>query len=204
VSVSGTAQYASTAVSTVTVAAGMYLTPSEVLEANATLKTNKAKGPLNGIWPVLIHPYTEYDLFQDPTFQTVMSYIKQEGPANPWISGYVGDAFGARFYVTPNAYVNSGAGAAAIDVYNSMVLGRDSFGVGGLAGMMPAVVQASPNDNNTFSKVQPIRLIDKPFGSGGTADPMNQRATLAWFTTFGVKVLDSTFMVRIEHATALG
>lgn len=203
----GSAQYADDATSTATVEAGDYLTAAEALEALATLKNNKAQPPMKGFYPCLIHPYTEYDLYQDSTFQAILSYVQNRGDGNSWINGYVGRAFGMEFFVTPNAYVNAAAGAGSIDVYTSLVIGKSAFGIGGLGAYMPKVMSSGPNamdNNNTFKKLRPLRLIDKPFGSSGTADPLNQRATIAWYTTFVVQVLDSTFMIGIEHDTRLG
>lgn len=200
-----TIQYASTATGTTTVASTMLFTAAEALEALATLKTNKAVAPLgSGMFPCVVHPYTEYDAFTDPTWQAVLSYTKERGDRNPWVSGYIGDAFGLSYYVTPNAYVESSAGAGSIDVYHSLILGKSSFGIGGLGSYMPDVMKAQQNGNNTFQNVRPLRLIDKPFGSAGTSDPLDQRATIAWYTTYCTKILDENFMLRIEHATSLG
>jgi len=64
-------------------------------------------------------------------------------------------------------------------------------------------VKAGPNDNNTFQKIRPLRLIDKPFGSAGTSDPLDQRASIAWYTTFAVQELDSTWYIVVHHASSL-
>lgn len=201
---SGTAQYADDAVSTVTVEAGDYFSAAEAMEALATLKTAKAVPPMGGFYPCLIHPYTEYDLYQDSVFQSILAYSKDRGEGNAWITGYVGRAFGMEFFVTPNGYVNSSAGAGSIDVYYSMVIGKSAFGIGGLAAYMPKIMANGGNENNTFKKMRPLQLIQQPFGSAGSADPLNQRATIAWYTTFVTKVLDAAFYIRIEHDVRLG
>ena len=59
ISTGGTDQFASTATAIGEVAAGMYFTAAEALEALATLKAAKAVAPMNGFYPCLIHPYTE-------------------------------------------------------------------------------------------------------------------------------------------------
>jgi N4-gp56 family major capsid protein len=200
---SGSAQYANDATSTVTVDSTDLFSASEALEALATLKANKAV-PINGTFPALIHPYTEYDLYQDPITQAVLSYSKERGDTNPWMTGYIGDAFGLSFYCTPNGYVNTAAGASSINVYNTLILGKQAFGIGGLAAYMPAAVKGMKQGNNTFQKVRPLRLIQHDFGSSGSIDPFNQRASIAWYTTFVAKPLDANFYVRVEHATTLG
>jgi len=45
-------------------------------------------------------------------------------------------------------------------------------------------------------------MISKPLGSGGTADPLNQRATDAWKAWFVTKILQDLAMVRVEHAVS--
>ena len=145
------------------------------------------------------HPKTIYDLFSDPVMQAVLAYVKEDGDSNPWIEGFIGSAFGLAFYSTPNGYHTT----STVEVYSSTVIGKDSFGVGGLAGMMPSVVSEKQDGNHTFEEVRPVRLIDKPFGSAGTADPLNQRASIGWTSTYAFKVLDANFFVRIEHDTAL-
>lgn len=200
-----TVQYASTATTTAEVTSTMLITGAEALEAVATLKNNNATPPMNmEKYAGIVHPYTEHDMFLDPVWQNVLSYTKDRGEKNPYTTGYIGDAFGVTWYCSSNAYVESGAGSGGIDVYHSLILGREAFGIGGLAAYMPQVMQAQKAGNNTFQNIRPIKLIDKPFGSGGTSDPLNQRATIGWYTTYVTKILQENFMNRIEHATTLG
>lgn len=195
------AQFANGRANTAAIASGDYLTLTEVMKAMTTLRTNKAVGPLsNGKYPALLHPKTCYDLYTDPLFQSVLAYSKDRGESNPWITGHVGSAFGVDFYETVNGYHVT----STVEVYSTMILGKGCFGVGGLAGYMPQVIREQQNkSNHTFEKVRPLRLIQKPFGSTGTADPFDRLASIAWYTTFVAQVLDATFFVRIEHDTAL-
>lgn len=132
----------------------------------------------------------------------ILNYVAPKEGLNPLMTGFIGDACGLRFYVTPNAPTT--AGTLVTYVYQTIILGRGAFGIGGLAANVPGAVSEARNDNNTFKKVRPIRLITKGFESGGTADPLEQRATIGWWSTFVVKRLIETFMMRIEHATTLG
>jgi N4-gp56 family major capsid protein len=46
--------------------------------------------------------------------------------------------------------------------------------------------------------------IVKPFGSGGTTDPLNQRATSGWKMTFAARILNDAFMavlINIAHSS---
>lgn len=71
------------------------------------------------------------------------------------------------------------AGAAGIDVYSTLVLGKDAYGVTEIEG-------------------GGLEHIYKPLGSAGAADPLNQRATAGWKATKTAERLVETFMVRIE------
>jgi len=74
------------------------------------------------------------------------------------------------------------AGAAGRDVYSTLVLGADAYGV--------TEVQGGGLEN-----------IIKQLGSAGTADPLNQRATSGWKATKTAEILVNAYMVRIETAS---
>jgi N4-gp56 family major capsid protein len=170
------------------------------MKAVTTLKTAKASPPSGNNFPAIIHPKSVYDLFSDAVFQAVLSYAKDRGESNPWMTGYLGTAFGVDFYETSNGY----SVASTVDVYSTMIIGKGAFGCGGLGAYMPQVIREEQNGTgHTFEKVRPLRLIEQPFGSTGVADPFNRLASIAWYTTFVAIVLDATFYVRIEHDTAL-
>jgi N4-gp56 family major capsid protein len=178
---SGTAQYADDATDTNEIASTDVYTAQEALESVATLKANNAIPAFaGGLFPAIVHPYTEYDMFLDPIFQSVLAYSKDRGEQNPWTRGYVGDAFGISYYCSSNAYVEASAGAGSIDVYHTTVFGKDSFGLGGMAAYMPKVLSAMKEGNFTGQKVMPLTLIHKDFKSGGSIDPLEQRASIAW------------------------
>ena len=43
-----------------------------------------------------------------------------------------------------------------------------------------------------------LQLIYKPYGSGGTGDPLDQRSSIGWKAYFGCAVLNPFFLVRLE------
>ncbi len=43
-----------------------------------------------------------------------------------------------------------------------------------------------------------MRVITKPLGSAGTADPLDQRATQGWKMNHVAVILNNAFMVRYE------
>lgn len=85
-----------------------------------------------------------------------------------------------RFMETTNAKVFTGEGAGSVDVYSTLVFGKDAYGIVGLRG----------NRN--------IETVVKPLGSG--EDPLNQRATVGWKALATAKILNDAFMVRLESA----
>ena len=83
------------------------------------------------------------------------------------------------------APVYAKAGASAADVGAALVFGEDAYGVVDLG-----VVGASP-----------VRTIVKPLGSAGTADPLDQMATIGWKVDgFAAVILNQNWLVRVEHA----
>ena len=46
-----------------------------------------------------------------------------------------------------------------------------------------------------------LEHIVKALGSGGTSDPLNQRATCGWKATKTAERLVEQYMVRIEHSS---
>ena len=74
------------------------------------------------------------------------------------------------------------AGAMGRDVYATMVFGENAYGTTEITG-------------------GGLELIVKQLGSAGTADPLNQRATVGWKATKVTVRLVEAFMVRIETAS---
>jgi N4-gp56 family major capsid protein len=70
-------------------------------------------------------------------------------------------------------------------VYGTLVLAANAFGV------------TSINNGG-------IQTIVKQLGSGGTADPLNQRATAGWKLNKTAKILAQEYMVRIESTASFG
>ena len=89
------------------------------------------------------------------------------------------------FIESSEAPVYAKAGASETDVGAALVFGEDAYGVVDLG-----VVGASP-----------VRTIVKPLGSAGTADPLDQMATIGWKVDgFAAVILNQNWLVRVEHA----
>lgn len=173
-------QYAAGRASRATVAAGDNLTVDEIRKAVRTLKNNRAR-PIGDSYVAIVGPNTTYDLQSDTMWQEAQKYAGSERLFN----GEIGRIFGVRFVETTEAVVfeDAGAGTPAIDVYGTIILGANAYGMVPLTG-------------------QNLSFIFKQVGSSGTADPLNQRWTSAWKTAFTAKILNDLFMLRVEHAVS--
>lgn len=151
------------------------LTSRELRKAVKTLKKNHAQ-TFGGYYVGIIGPDTMYDLQEDEAFVKVSQYQDKENI----YTGEVGRLFGVRLVETTEAKIFEGAGAGGADVASVIVLGQYAYGVTSLKGAKP-------------------RVIVKPAGSAGTADPLDQISTVGWkMDGFGAKLLQPEYAVRIE------
>ena len=151
------------------------LTSRELRKAVKTLKKNQAQ-TFDGYFVAIIGPDTMYDLQEDEAFVKVSQYQDKENI----YTGEVGRLFGVRLVETTEAKIFEGAGASGADVASVIVLGQYAYGVTSLKGAKP-------------------RVIVKPAGSAGTADPLDQISTVGWkMDGFGAKLLQPEYAVRIE------
>jgi len=165
----------------------------EVKMATRTLKNNNTRKittmiapstgyntePVNACFIGICSADTTYDLDALDGYTPIEKYSSQMGV----MEGEVGKLKEVRFVETTNAKVFEGAGAAGIDVHATLIFGRDWYGVTRISG-------------------EAMKNIVKPLGSAGTADPLDQRATSGWKSTFVAKILNDDFGVRIEHAVS--
>lgn len=145
------------------------------------MKLNRAR-PIDGKYQVITHPRVMHDIRSTTEWQQAQLYNQ----TNRIFDGSVGELYGLKFWETDVAKVfeNQGSGST-VDVYTMLVFGQNAFNVVKLAG-------------------HNLRTIYKPLGSAGTADPLDQQATMAWKCTFGVKITQQLFMLRYEVATSTG
>lgn len=74
------------------------------------------------------------------------------------------------------------AGAAGRDVYSTLFLGADAYGITEIDG-------------------EGLQQFIKQLGSAGTSDPLNQRATVGWKASKVAERLVEAFMLRVETAS---
>lgn len=190
-----TIQYASTATSTVTVAAGMILTGDEIREAVRTLQGNNAKpitqminpsdgfntSPVQAAYIGIISEKTYFDLKKDPDFVPVSEYADPSQRLGVWEVGKLDEV---RFILAgSNAKLSSAGGSGSIDVHYTLIMGQEYFGITRIAGAA-------------------VEVITKELGSSGVNDGLNQRASMGWKATFVAKRLQEAFAVRVEHAVS--
>ena len=161
------------------------LTVDAVRRAVRFLKVMNAPR-INGYYAGIIHPDCSYDLMSDPKWVNVKTYSDPDGI----YEGEIGRIEGVRFVETSEAKVWEKAGkdaagnegspqASKRDVYSTLILGADAYGVTEITG-------------------GGLQHIVKQLGSAGTADPLNQRATAGWKATKVAERLVEPYMVRIE------
>src|SRR5206468_4443222 len=144
--------------------------------------------PIRPAYVSLVHPDTEAQLEQIAGYTPTTAYSSAMKAEEDEIGAFRNIRFfkSTNCKVFPNAGAAIGAdgmittGGANNDVYATLVIGENAYGVCPLSG-------------------QAMQNIIKPLGSAGAADPLNQRATSGWKATTTTKILNEAWMVRIEH-----
>ena len=179
-----TVQYCGDAEDRDEVAAADVLTVDDIRKAVRTLEKNGApkfnRGG-KGYYKCIIGSDAKYSLMGDSLWEDKAVYQQAEQIEN----GEIGKLFGVIFIESSEAPVFEGEGASEIDVGGALIFGEDAYGVVDLG-----TVGASP-----------VRTIIKPLGSAGSADPLDQLATVGWKVDgFAAVILNEDWIVRIEHA----
>ena len=154
------------------------LTVADVRKAVRDLEAQDAP-KIDGYYGGIIHPNCKYDLMSDPdwklphTYKDTVELYKNE----------IGELYGVRFVQSSRAKVFAGEGASSADVYSTLIVGADAYGTTEIEG-------------------GGLEHIVKQKGSGGTSDPLNQRATVGWKGTKVSEILVPQYMVRIESGAS--
>ena len=158
-----------------------YISVDDIKKAVRALKTQNAE-KIGDSFVGIIHPDVAYDLTNDPMWEKVKSYDPKD-----WYEGEIGRIAGVRFVETTEAKIWAKAGkndstSGQRAVYSTLILGDNAYGVTEIEG-------------------GGLEHIVKQLGSAGTADPINQRATVGWKATKVAERLVEQFMVRIESTS---
>lgn len=173
----------------------------DVIKMIATLEAANAR-PLEGNdFMFICHPHTWASLMKDEVFVNMWT---QESDGKALRDGYVGKILRCQIYVTANAYESADAGyGSTTDVYTAILLGKEAFGVAGMAGLDPKWVDnAGPEKMGgmTGQSVGSVaQIIVKPIGSSGSTDPLNQRGTVGWKVTNDIQILNSANGIALQH-----
>ena len=111
---------------TVNIVAGDTITAEQTRTAAAKLRDKSAPGFENGNYVGMIHPNVAFDLRSQTAVTDVIAYqIRQDGQAVR--NGSIGTWGGVEFIENPRAHIQTGAGAGAIDVYDTVIAGRQAL-----------------------------------------------------------------------------
>lgn len=150
------------------------LTVEAVFRAVRTLKKGLAK-PIDGSYVAIIHPDVAYDLMTSDQWLDVHKYANTAEIYN----GEIGKIGGCRFVETTEAKIFKDGGEGGIDVYSTLFFGANAYGVTEVTG-------------------GGLEHIVKQLGSAGTADPLNQVASVGWKATKTAEILVQPYMLRVE------
>lgn len=170
-------QYAGGVVSRNLVAVANKLVVDEIYKAARFLKTQLAE-TIDDSYVAIIHPDVAYDIMRSEEWIEAHKYATPDNIYN----GEIGKIGNVRFVETTEAKIFAKAGAEAIDVYSTLVLGANAYGVTEIEG-------------------GGLEHIVNQLGSGGTSDPLKQIASVGWKATKTAERLVETYMVRIESAS---
>ena len=136
--------------------------------------------PVQGGYIGLCHVDVSYDLRNTTGFVSVEAYSAQM-EVFPDEIGKIGKV---RFIETTNALIYEDEGAGDLNVYATLILSRHAYGT-------------------TYIGGEQFQTFLKTFGSGGTTDPLGQRATYGYRTTHASVILDQNRLVRIESTATV-
>lgn len=158
------------------------LTVDCIFRAVRALKVQNAK-PIDGSFVGIIHPDVAYDLMRSTEWIDLQKYTNN---VEHVFNGEIGKIAGVRFVETTEAKIFAKAGAKpsqdaanGIDVYATLILGSNAYGVTEVTG-------------------GGLQHIVKQLGSSGAADPLNQRASVGWKAVKVAERLVEQYMIRIE------
>lgn len=184
-----TVQYTSSATSRAEIGPAMKLNRAEVKEMVRTLRGNNAKPVMR-----MINPSTGYNT--TPVGKSFIGIISEDSlfdldDATGWIpvekypnksnvmEDEVGSIANVRFLMTTEA--KTFAGTLVTTVHAALIFGTRAYAQTRISGEV-------------------LKNIVKPLGAG--EDALNQRATSGWKATYVARILNQSWIGRIEHAVS--
>jgi N4-gp56 family major capsid protein len=158
----------------------------------------------------ITHPDAAYDISKMSGFKSVETYAGQTATVTGEFGYYNSAGRGIRFVMSEDAGVAINGGAALsgadirstsgsdADLYSTVVYGEDAFGSVNLGKRHTDGIYRAGENKGSFE------MIFHPRGSGGTSDPFNEIATLAWKAFFAGANLNANWSrVLVTAATNL-
>ena len=153
------------------------LTVEDIRKGVRILKRVNAK-EISGSFVAIVHPDVVYDLMDDSEWIDANHYAGSQ----KIFEGEIGKMYGVRFVESTQAKIVK---PSTLPIYCTLLLAENAYGVTSIEG-------------------RGIETIVKQLGSGGTADPLNQRSTVGYKLQKTAVILEQTYMLRIESAASFG
>ena len=135
-----------------------------------------------GSYVAFVHPAVMNDIYNDQELKNALQY----NDSAKFFDGAIASLYGIMLVQTTLAPEFVGAGASGANVYGTMIVGQEAFGVVDIGG------------------TGKMEMIMKAIGSAGADDPLNQRGTIGWKAWQVPEILNNNFMVRIETGATNG
>lgn len=170
--------YAGGRVSRATLVAGDNITAVDIIAIRTVLVKNNAKkiklpnGKMGYV--AFTHPDVIALIMQLPEWDKQNTYVTIDNR----LEGIAGQMYGIYFLEANTAPIFAGAGGGGVDVYATIVIGKDAYGV-------PDVDGSSKPEMLVFTK-------------GSTENPMELYKTVAWKSVFTAVILEQKAIVRYE------
>jgi len=177
-------KYANGKASRVTVAATDKITAADIIKLRTIMVKNNVKQiklPNGGKgYLAFTHPEVVANIMGLAEWKDQNTYVDVKNREQ----GIAGQMYGIYFLEANTAPVFAGAGAAGIDVYGTLVIGEEAFGIPDVGGSSkPDIIVKNSNGD-----------------SNDTSNPMNLYSTIAWKSTFTAVRLNEKCILRYESA----
>ena len=143
------------------------LTGSLVRRAVASLEADSVPRFGDNSYHAIINPAVVFDFEEDSDVGGWLAVGQYSDPSRI-ASGEIGQYAGAKFFQSPRATKFAAGGSGGADIYSTIVLGTGAYAFGDFGTQVATY---------------------KPFGSAGTADPLDQLAVLGWKAFIGCMVV---------------
>lgn len=170
---------------------------ARVFTPMTTGSQNIATAPILPSYWAICHPDVAHDVAGLTGFKSVEQYAGQTATAMGEFGYYARAGRGLRFVMSEDASVDAAAGGTGgtdvnddgtnADLYTISIYGMDAFGSVGLGERHTDGAYRAGDNTGGWE------IINKPLGSGGTSDPFDEIATIAWKAFYAGAVLNANW-----------